>query len=205
MTSPATLLLIRHGQIRANVTGHWHGTTDSPLTPEGRQQAERTARHLAGRDRAIGAIYTSPLQRTRHTAHAIQGHHPLELTEEPSLREYGLGELEGVLHRKLRDEHRLFQRVAEDPGYAPEGGESILAVANRMSEGLVRIADRHPGEVVVIVSHGAAIAIALAHFLDADPLAWTNYRIENCSMSELVLQPTPRLVRLNDTEHLQHT
>ncbi len=194
MNEPALLLLIRHGQIEANVTRHWHGSTDSPLTPEGRLQAQRTARHLGTRVESIDAIYSSPLQRAVHTARAIGRHHSLELLQEPLLREYAIGELEGLHYRELREEHRFFQRVAADLEFAPTGGESILDVATRMSVGLQRIANRHVGEVIAVVSHGAALAIALAHFLDADPLAWTNYTVENCSVSELVLHPTPRLI-----------
>ena len=33
------LLLLRHGQIKANRQGRWHGSTDSPLTWRGRRQA----------------------------------------------------------------------------------------------------------------------------------------------------------------------
>ena len=202
MNDPALLLLIRHGQIEANVTRHWHGSTDSPLTAEGRLQAHRTARHLVTRVESIDAIYSSPLERTLHTARAIGRHHSVELTEDPLLREYSLGELEGVHYGDLAREHRFFQRVAADLRFTPPGGESILDVATRMTEGLQRIADRHAGEVIAVVSHGAALAIALAQFLDADPLAWTNYSVENCSVSELVLHPTPRLIEFNDTAHL---
>ncbi|MFM7119070.1 MAG: phosphoglycerate mutase family protein, partial [Gammaproteobacteria bacterium] len=38
----AQLLLVRHGQIRANIKGHWHGSTDSPLTWTGHRQARKT-------------------------------------------------------------------------------------------------------------------------------------------------------------------
>ena len=202
MSDPTLLLLIRHGQIEANVTRHWHGSTDSPLTADGKLQAERTARHLATRVESISAIYSSPLKRTLHTARAIGRHHSLELLEEPLLREYAIGELEGVHYGDLAREHRFFERVAADLHFTPQGGESILEVATRMTEGLQRIANRHAGEVIAVVSHGAALAIALAQFLDADPLAWTNYTVENCSVSELVLHPTPRLMVFNDTAHL---
>lgn len=202
MKSSATLVLIRHGQIEANVSGHWHGSIDSPLTAEGRRQAERTGSFLAKREQAIKAIYTSPLERTRHTAHAIQRHHDIELHEEPELREYGIGELEGKRYLDLHREHRFFQHVAENPHYAPHGGESLLDVAVRMSESMLRIAKHHSGEAVVIVSHGAAMGIALAHFLDAGPQAWTNYQVSNCSVSELVLHPQARLLTFNETTHL---
>ena len=65
------LWLVRHGRIEANVSGHWHGSTDSPLDAVGRQQVEAVGRWFAGSGLKIEAIYSSPLQRTRHTAEAI--------------------------------------------------------------------------------------------------------------------------------------
>ena len=61
------LLLLRHGQITANRVGRWHGSTDSPLTLRGRWQAWRTGRYLS-KNETFAAVYTSPLQRCRHTA-----------------------------------------------------------------------------------------------------------------------------------------
>lgn len=200
--SAARLLLIRHGQITANVTRHWHGSTDSPLTADGRRQAERTARHLLTRVERLDAVYASPLRRALDTAAPIERHHGLSLREEPLLREYSLGELEGAPYRALLEQHGFFQRVAEDPSYAPAGGESVLDVARRMQTALTRIATCHTGEAVAVIGHAASLAVAFAQFLDADPRAWTNYTVDNCSVSELVLQPTPRLIAFNDTAHL---
>jgi broad specificity phosphatase PhoE len=55
---------------------------------------------------------------------------------------------------------------------------------------------------IVVVSHGAALAIALAALLDADANHWTNYQIDNCSVTELLLEPEPLIAGFNNTEHL---
>ena len=44
-----TLLLLRHGQIKANRQRRWHGSTDSALTLKGRIQAKLTSRALRKR------------------------------------------------------------------------------------------------------------------------------------------------------------
>ena len=52
-----TLLLLRHGQIKANRQRRWHGSTDSALTLKGRIQAALTSGHYAKE-----ATFTQPTQ-----------------------------------------------------------------------------------------------------------------------------------------------
>ena len=68
----ATLVIVRHGETSANLDGVWHGSTDTPLTERGRAQAERVAAYLAERYADAGALYSSDLQRARHTAEPIR-------------------------------------------------------------------------------------------------------------------------------------
>jgi broad specificity phosphatase PhoE len=67
---------------------------------------------------------------------------------------------------------------------------------------LERIARSHRGEEVVIVSHGAALGLALGQLLHGDPDRWPEFHLANCGVSELVLEPEPRLIAWNRTEHL---
>ena len=210
----AQLILVRHGQIAANLTQHWHGSTDSPLTAHGQNEVALLAKHLLARHqqgqqqgqtgrRAVAAIYASPLQRTRDTGQGVADALGLPLQLDAELREYGIGELEGQHYLALQ-EMSFFARVASDHDYAPPGGESIGAVARRVSGALQRIAARHDGEEVVVVSHGAALGIALGHLLHDDPLKWTEFGIKNCSITELTLLPKPNLLRLNAIDHLHN-
>jgi probable phosphoglycerate mutase len=201
--TPTTLLLIRHGQIRANVEGRWHGSTDSPLTATGRRQAETVARYLGRRFEGIEAVYTSPLERCRDTARAIATRLGTSVVTDDDLREYGIGELEDTSYRALADQHDFFRTIGADPDYAPPGGDSLRAVAERIVRAIERIHAGHAGaQRVAIVGHGAALAIALAALLERDPVRWGNYPIANCSITELLLEPAPQLGSLNRVEHL---
>ncbi len=198
-----SLLLVRHGQIQANARGRWHGSTDSPLTRTGRRQVMRIARRIRQDWGDAAAIYSSPMMRCLRTAQAIGGAlgQPVQLDED--LREYGIGELEDTSFAALQSEHDFFRRIREDHDFAPLGGDSINAVARRIVPALRRIyvADDSTRPIVV-VSHGAALAIALAALLDADANHWTNYPIDNCSVTELLLEPEPLVAAFNNTEHL---
>jgi broad specificity phosphatase PhoE len=54
---------------------------------------------------------------------------------------------------------------------------------------------------VIAVSHGGAMTLGLGLLLDGVANAWTRI-LENCSVSELVLEPEPRLLSFNRVEHL---
>jgi broad specificity phosphatase PhoE len=196
------LLLIRHGEIQANIDKLWHGSTDSPLTPKGREQARRVAAHLARERPEVAGIYTSALQRARQTAVPIERAFGMSAVLERDLREYGIGELEGESYEDLYVEHRFFDMMSADLDFAPPGGESARAVGDRTLAALEQIAARHPKGSVAVVGHGFAIALVLARLIDSDPHAWRGFHQDNCGVSELVLEPRPQLLRFNATEHL---
>ncbi len=203
----ARLLLLRHGQIRANVEGRWHGSTDSPLTWRGRRQADRTARHLARAHPQIVGVYSSPLARCRHTAERVAQQLGLEAQLREGLREYGIGEWEGMQFAHLAETHDFVARASKDPDFAPPGGESLAEVASRIASA-VRDIHRHHLEThgseaqVVLVSHGAAMAVLLGEILQQSPARWTDYHFANCSLTELVLSPAPYVNFFNSTQHL---
>jgi len=197
---PSRLLLVRHGQIEANTLRLWHGSTDSPLTEQGRGEAGRVATFLADNERPA-AVYASPLERAHHTARAIGEALSLSPSLEPGLAEWGIGELEGVSYDALMSEHDFFSQI-RDPDYAPRGGESVRRVSERVLGAWERLREQHVGAPIVLVGHGAATAIGLAALIDGSPLEWQRYHVANCSVSELRFDPTPQLVSFNFTEHL---
>jgi broad specificity phosphatase PhoE len=197
------LLIIRHGQIGANRAGRWHGATDSPLTPLGRRQARRVAQVLARELGGVDAVYSSPLKRCYHTARCIGDLLGRTVVANDDLREYTIGELEDTPYRVLHQQHRFFERIVADPDFAPPGGESMNRVADRAAGALERIVAAHADAAhVAVISHGAAMAIALARLLDGDLTRWTNYHLANCSITELVLDPAPLMSAFNRIEHL---
>jgi broad specificity phosphatase PhoE len=181
----ATLLLIRHGQIRANVSGRWHGATDSPLTRVGRRQALRVATHLKRSGASIDAVYSSPLARCRATAAQIGRAFSRAVEVHDDLREYGVGAFEDLPVAELHERHDFFQLAHRDADYAPPGGDSVNAVAARIVPVLQRLGHAGNTGTIAVVSHGAALGIALASLLDDDPRAWRNYHVANCSITEL--------------------
>jgi broad specificity phosphatase PhoE len=199
--SRTILTLIRHGETRANLDGVWHGSTDTPLTDRGMAQAQRVAAHVDACHRDATALYSSPLQRARHTAEAIAALIGLEVSLEPGLAEYDLGRWEGKRYHDLHHEHRLWDHMKRNPDYAPHGGESPRDVTERFCGCLQGIAARHRGERVLVVAHGGALSMGLAHLLDGSYTEWRRV-MDNCAVSELVVEPAPALLSFNHTAHL---
>jgi probable phosphoglycerate mutase len=200
-TKPSVLILVRHGETPANLEGVWHGWTDSPLTELGERQAARVAARLGRRGERPTAVYASDLTRTRRTAEAIATELVLAVRFDVGLREFHLGAWEGRTFRELDEEERLWHHWRTDPHYAPHGGESPREVTTRVVDALRRIAAGHPGEHVVVVTHGGALSMALGELLDRNYASWRRLT-SNCSVSELVLDPEPSLLLFNDTTHL---
>jgi broad specificity phosphatase PhoE len=199
----SSLLLLRHGQIKANLQGLWHGSTDSRLTWRGRRQASRTARHISRLNPRLSAIYTSPLGRCVETATKISKRLNIDPVVNDDLREYSIGDWEGLPFRLLAEEYDFVNKSTQNPDFAPPGGESLAQVAARMVPALQEIHTRHENDnQVLIVCHGAATAVALGSLIDGDPRHWINYQLANCGLTELVLSPSPYDNFFNSIHHL---
>lgn len=151
-----TVLLVRHGENRANLTGEFsHRIVDYPLTSLGRRQARCTAAYLASFP--IAAVYASPLQRAQQTAACIAELHQLPVQIVEAFREVDVGRLEREPPTKaawaLHD--RIFAAwYAGDHTAAFPEGENYHALWGRMQVGLRQAAANRCGEHIAIVGHG---------------------------------------------------
>jgi broad specificity phosphatase PhoE len=201
-----TLILIRHGEIKANRQRRWHGSTDSPLLWRGRRQARRLGRFVSATYPSIDAIYSSPLQRCINTAWPLAERLELKIQPHADLREWSLGDWEDRLFRELADDEDFFNKSLRDPDYLPPGGESLAVVSERYVRALREINANHTrsdaDSRVAVFGHGAAIQVALSQFIDGTPKRWQSYSIANCSITELVLTPEPYVEGYNLVHYL---
>jgi probable phosphoglycerate mutase len=65
------IYIARHGQDEDNVQGILNGHRDTPLTPNGKEQANVIANTLLTAGIHFDKVYTSPLQRAYSTAEII--------------------------------------------------------------------------------------------------------------------------------------
>ncbi len=198
------LLMLRHGQILANKQGRWHGSTDTPLTVRGRWQAYLTGRYL-DRQENLAAVYTSPLQRCRHTAALAAPKSKTQHQVVDGIAEMSVGDWEDMRFSELNTEYNLIKRLNDKLDWAPPNGEALGTVAKRMRQSLEAISAAHgDDETVLVVSHGAAMAVALGELVHQQPTGWMRYHFENCSLTQLRLDPTGGAAELIDFNNCAH-
>jgi len=162
------ILLARHGETDWNLHRRIQGHSDTPLNDTGRAQAQALADELSGE--RIDAVYSSDLKRAHETARLVAAPRGLEVTAIRDLRERHFGTWEG-----LTDEE-IFARFPQVREGAPWGdAETPEEMGERVLAALRRLAEAHPGEHVLVVSHGGPLRRVLAR-CGVDNVA----RIDNC-------------------------
>ena len=147
-----TIIAVRHGEV-TNANHVVYG--DLPgfdLSPVGAVQAHATGNHL--REYAIDVVLSSPLDRARHTATAIAGHHSLDVTIDERLTETRMYPKWTGLRWKTVEQRFPLQLAAylEDATTSPNHSESVFDVAARV----IRAVDdaRSAGHsTIVVVGH----------------------------------------------------
>lgn len=204
------IILVRHGETDWNATGRIQGNNDTPLNAVGRAQAQRVAARLAGEP--VRAIYSSDLARAYETAVIIdQGIHVGVVTS-PVLRERRYGVWEGLTSAEIQA--RYSEQFAEwrsrRMDFAPPGGETHNQLLARALAELEAIAHRHPGELVVVVTHGGLCYVVLAHLVGsvdgARQVGATRQVAPTGNASLHILEVAGdqwSVVSMNETSHLQ--
>lgn len=203
------LILIRHGVTAWNREARFQGRIDIPLEPDGHADAERAAAAIAAlaADRAVSALYSSDLTRTRQTAEPIARRLGMEARLEPGLRERNYGAFEGLTGADLqRDWAEAFRRWRDrEPDFElPGGGESLRRFHQRVVDTLEALARRHPGERVLAVTHGGVLDCAYRHAAGLDLRAARQHDLLNTSLNTIALTDTGwRVIDWADVRHLE--
>lgn len=163
-----SMVLVRHGQSTWNLTGHWQGEADPPLSEAGRRQTHVAATELARRFPAITKAVTSPQLRALETAELLLAHWPggqppLATGSVHDLRERSVGPWSGLTGAEVRQRYPGFI----ESGRRPTGFELDDVLFDRVHRALTQIAHELSGSNVMIVSHGGVIN-TLAHRLTDD-------------------------------------
>ena len=199
------IIAVRHGETAWNVDARIQGHLDIPLNGTGRWQARQLARALAAEP--IAAIYASDLQRAHATAQAVADATGAPLLAEAGLRERSFGALQGRTFAQIEAElpEQALRWRKRDPHFAPEGGESLTVLRERIQATTHRLAAQHPGALVVLVAHGGVLDVlyrlATGQALQA-PRTWL---LTNAAINRLLWTPQGlSLVGWGDTQHLEH-
>jgi len=146
---------IRHGETAWSLSGQHTGTTDIPLTDNGRRLADRLRPALAKETFAL--VLVSPLQRARETC-ALAGLSDLALVE-PDLMESDYGNYEGLTPKQIH-EARPDWLIFRD---GCPGGESPEQVGARVDRVMTRA--RGAEGDVALFAHGHVLRALVARWI----------------------------------------
>jgi broad specificity phosphatase PhoE len=187
------IVLVRHGPTEWSVSGRHTGTTDIPLTDEGREIAARLRDRLGRYE--FTTVLVSPLRRARETAELAGLGDRVEV--EPDLREYDYGAYEGRTTKEIREQR---------PGWylwrdgVPDG-ETPDQVGERADRALARaLAD---GGDAALFGHGHCLRVIGARWIELHASYAGHLALGTAAVCELDYERDQRVIRLwNDTAHL---
>ena len=185
MPSPE-IYLARHGETEWSLSGRHTGTSDIPLTDNGRRHAKALASRLEGHE--FASVFSSPLGRALETCRlAGLGDRGIE---RPELVEWNYGEYEGKTTVEIRE---------TVPGWTiwtheTPGGETPAEVGARcdaMIEELLGV----EGDVVLF-AHGHILRVLGARWIDLPPEQGARLALSTGTLSILGWERDSRVLQL---------
>jgi broad specificity phosphatase PhoE len=179
------LLVVRHGQTLTNREGRLLGRADPPLSDLGEEQARRLSRALPEPD----VVISSPLRRARDTAAAFG----TDVEVDERWIELDYGELDGRHPSEVPAQ--VWERWRADAQFAPPGGESLDALAQRVWAACDDVWQRAAESTVIVVTHVSPIKAALAWALEVPiGISWRTF-VEDASVSRIDERDGGKVVR----------
>lgn len=196
MSSPhGEVVLVRHGETEWSRTGRHTGRTDVELTEQGREQARRAGRALAGRE--FGLVLSSPLGRAVETCRLAGLGDRVELTDD--LVEWDYGDAEGRSTADIQQTEPGWTVWTHSVGGT---GETVAEVGGRAEAVIARVTAAQ-GDVAVF-AHGHMLRILAARWLGMDAVGGRHFALSTATLSVLGHEHDNRVVqRWNDDTHLR--
>ena len=166
---------IRHGETVWSLSGHHTGTTDIPLTDNGRRLAERMRPVLA--KEAFALVLCSPMQRARETC-VLAGFGDKAVID-PDLAEWNYGQYEGLTPKQIH-EGRPGWLIFRD---GCPGGESPEEMSARVDRVIARV--RAVDGNVALFAHGHVLRVLAARWVDLPANAGQHFLLETGTLCVL--------------------
>jgi len=179
-----SVIFLRHGQAKNNIERILTGRTPNiPLTEKGIEQAEKTAKFVEQMN--ISAIYSSPIERAKHTAEIVAKHNSLDVITDDRLIELDMGKFTGVPYDEIFTSHgNVFMKFYNgELEIAHNGVETFSEVKKRVLSIVDHVIEKHPDQNVVLVTHMDPIKAMLATVVDLSPTNLFELIIANASLN----------------------
>jgi len=177
------LYFVRHGLSEANKASQWSGHTNTPLAPEGHEQAKLAGKQAREQGLVFDIVLSSPLDRAHHTAQHISREvgYPIEdIVLHDGLKERYFGELEGITDLEA------IKKYIEDESSmdAYKDTERFVDMQWRAQQ-MVDYLHTLPHDTVLVVAHGS-FGRALRRAIDKSPLNERGESLENAKIVKFI-------------------
>ena len=196
--------VIRHGQTAENILHILQGQSNTHLDDLGRKQAACAAERL--KNTTFDLLICSDLDRTRETAAILlQKTRAGEIIYTPALREWNLGELEGLPVSRAREMYPPVFRGPETTGSSIRirNGESRQDLFERITGFLEETAEKYAGKKILLVTHAGPLR-SIFRYIGGAALPHTRFpRVDNVSCTRFQKEGDLwQMICWNDTSHL---
>ncbi len=182
-----TLLLVRHGETLANKNQLYLGRSESPLSEEGKRQAQCLEAFL--RNEPLDAIYTSTSLRTLETVEGLAYKKGLPIYQEEAFCEIDFGEFEGKDFKTIQQTtpQEVQKMLEEGEAYTFPGGESLRTSYARHIKGLEAIC-KLPQKTILLCAHGGTLRDCISYLIGGSPALHWHFKIEPGSLTRFSFQ-----------------
>jgi len=185
------IIFLRHAQAENNTERILAGRTEGvPLTKIGIKQAERISEYLKPLD--ISAIYSSPIERAKHTAEIVTKNRSLEVVLDERLTEIDMGKFTRMNYDDMFTKYgNIFLKFYEnDPVISEHEVETFPDVQKRVLDMVDHVLKNHNNENVILVTHMDPIKSMLAKVMNLVPQTLFELIIANASLTVITEQDT---------------
>ena len=173
--SAQEVFVVRHGETEWSLSGQHTGTTDLPLTENGRQVA-RLLRPVLVKE-SFALVLTSPLQRARETCRLAGFGDAANV--EPDLVEWNYGRYEGLTFDQIHAT-TLGWMIFRD---GCPGGEQSREIGARVDRVIAKV--RAVEGNVLLFAHGHVLRVFAARWLGLPPSVGQHLLLDTATMTIL--------------------
>ena len=185
------LYFVRHGETAANQQGVYYGSSNLPLTEQGKLQMQQVGKMLA--TVRFDNVLASGLQRAQQSAQILLAENQQMLPTiiiEPKLNELDFGDWEGRHYQELmqQDNERYSAWCNNWQTYAPPNGESFQQFKQRVDHAITGQIISHDDQTLLIVGHQGSLRVLLLSLLQLPEKVFWQFSFQQGTYSLLTFQ-----------------
>ncbi len=168
------VILVRHGETWANREGRVLGSSDSPLTPEGIQVAEKLAQIIARE--SVSVAFSSSLGRALSSASIYTKEINCPILPRSAMSELACGSWEGRIRTEAAPVRTVIRATWHD---RPPGGESYSDAEDRVGCFIKELNSSEYSDSILVIGHAGVNRVFLKLWLELPPEHAVRIRFEH--------------------------